>query len=69
MLDFLRILLDGRLPGRDERGASAVEYGLLIAGIAALIIVVVFAFGGVLNDVFGATCNSVGSHAGVSSTC
>ncbi|HEX3223804.1 MAG TPA: Flp family type IVb pilin, partial [Nocardioides sp.] len=30
----------------DERGASAVEYGLLIAGIAALIVVVVFAFGG-----------------------
>ena len=36
----------------DERGASAVEYGLLIAGIAALIVVVVFAFGGVLNRVF-----------------
>ena len=31
---------------RDERGASAVEYGLLIAGIAAMIVVVVFAFGG-----------------------
>ena len=33
----------------DERGASAVEYGLLIAGIAALIVVVVFAFGGNLK--------------------
>ena len=31
---------------RDERGASAVEYGLLIAGIAAMIVVAVFAFGG-----------------------
>ena len=39
----------------DERGASAVEYGLLIAGIAALIVVVVFDFGGVLKNVFSKT--------------
>jgi pilus assembly protein Flp/PilA len=69
MLDQLRFLIRARVAKGDERGASAVEYGLLIAGIAALIIVVVFAFGGVLNDVFGTTCNSVGTHAGVSSTC
>ncbi|MCL8024817.1 Flp family type IVb pilin [Nocardioides bruguierae] len=30
---------------RDERGATAVEYGLLVAGIAAVIVVVVFALG------------------------
>ncbi len=63
MLDYLRILLDARLAKMDERGASAVEYGLLIAGIAALIVVVVFAFGGVLNNIFDATCNS-GRHLG-----
>ncbi len=45
MLDYLRTVLAAHLPKRDERGASAVEYGLLIAGIAALIVVVVFAFG------------------------
>ena len=45
MLDYLRTVLAAHLPTRDERGASAVEYGLLIAGIAALIVVVVFAFG------------------------
>ena len=45
MLDYLRTVLAAHLPQRDERGASAVEYGLLIAGIAALIVVVVFAFG------------------------
>ncbi len=44
MLEYLRILLNARLAKMDERGASAVEYGLLIAGIAALIVVVVFAF-------------------------
>ena len=52
MLDYLRIMLDARLAKMDERGASAVEYGLLIAGIAALIVVVVFAFGGVLKNIF-----------------
>ena len=41
MLEFLRIMLDVRTEDRDERGASAVEYGLLIAGIAALVLVFV----------------------------
>ena len=59
MLDYLRIMLNGRLAKMDERGASAVEYGLLIAGIAALIVVVVFAFGGLLKNVFHNTCKSV----------
>ena len=58
MLDYLRILLDARLAKMDERGASAVEYGLLITGIAALIIVVVFAFGGVIQDIFQKTCTA-----------
>ncbi len=44
---------------RDEDGASAVEYGLLVAGIAALIVVIVFAFGGVINDSFRSTCGQV----------
>ncbi len=52
MLDYLRIMFNARLAKMDERGASAVEYGLLIAGIAALIVVVVFAFGGVIRNIF-----------------
>ena len=36
----------------DERGASAVEYGLLVAGIAALIVAVVFLFGGFISGIF-----------------
>ena len=59
MLDYLRIMLAARLD-RDERGASAVEYGLLIAGIAALIVVVVFAFGDNITDIFNDTCKSIG---------
>jgi pilus assembly protein Flp/PilA len=66
MLDYLRIMLDAR---RDERGASAVEYGLLIAGIAALLVVVIFSFGGmVLHGLFENTCNTVGSSTGTSCT-
>jgi pilus assembly protein Flp/PilA len=67
MFDYLRIMLSARLAHHDERGASAVEYGLLITGIAALIAIVVFAFGGMLSDVYKATCDSVGSSAGAGS--
>ena len=42
MLAYLQNILDAR---RRDDGASAVEYGLLIAAIAALIVVVVFALG------------------------
>ncbi len=66
MLHYVRILLNARIAKMDERGASAVEYGLLIAGIAALIVVVVFAFGGVLKNIFSSTCNSVGASSGQS---
>jgi pilus assembly protein Flp/PilA len=67
MLDYLRIMINARLAKLDERGASAVEYGLLIAGIAALIVAVVFLFGGVLSNIFSGTCNSIGGSAGAGS--
>ena len=38
---------------QDEEGASAVEYGLLVALIAAVIILSVQALGGTLSGVFG----------------
>ena len=63
MLEFLRIMLDVRTEDRDERGASAVEYGLLIAGIAALIVVVVFAFGGTIEGIFSNTDSAIQSGA------
>ena len=61
MLEFLRIMLDARFAKMDERGASAVEYGLLIAGIAALIVVIVFAFGGTIRDIFSETESTIDS--------
>ena len=44
---------------RNEEGASAVEYGLLVAGIAALIVAVVFLFGGMIEGVFTDTCSTI----------
>jgi pilus assembly protein Flp/PilA len=57
MLEFLRNLG----AKRDDDGASAVEYGLLVAGIAALIVAIVFIFGGVIQNVFSKTCGTVSS--------
>ena len=54
MLELIRNFMK-----KDEDGASAVEYGLLVAGIAALIVLIVFAFGGVIKDVFKGTCQTV----------
>lgn len=51
----------------DEHGASAVEYGLLISGIAAVIALAVYAFGGGVLDLFVHTCDTVGSAAGAGS--
>ena len=67
MVDYLRILLNARLSQMEDRGASAVEYGLLIAGIAALIVVIVFAFGGVIKSVFSNTCSSIAASASTGS--
>jgi pilus assembly protein Flp/PilA len=69
MLDYLRIMLDAQKAKMDERGASAVEYGLLIAGIAALIVIIVFAFGGVLKGIFTDTCSKVAVSSGNSGSC
>ena len=52
----------------DQRGASAVEYGLLIAGIAALIVAIVFIFGGQLAASSRTTCEKV-SASSTDTTC
>jgi len=44
---------------RNEKGASAVEYGLLIALIAAVIVVAVILLGNTVSDVFTDTADCV----------
>ncbi|GAA1523941.1 Flp family type IVb pilin [Nocardioides humi] len=52
MIQYLNILLNARLAKMEERGATAVEYGLLVALIAAVIIGAVVILGGKLNTAF-----------------
>ena len=52
MLDFLGIMLNARLAKMDERGASAVEYGLLVAGVAVVLIVAARTLGVTMGGVF-----------------
>ena len=52
---------------RTETGASAVEYGLLIAGIAAIIAVAVFAFGGGSTGMFQDSCKTIFAERSVGS--
>jgi pilus assembly protein Flp/PilA len=62
MLHYLQRLVAGR---KDETGASAVEYGLLVAAIAALIVVAVFGIGKVVDKAFGDTCTALQTGAPV----
>jgi len=55
-LEYLKIKLDAR---RSERGASAVEYGLLVALIAVIIIVAVALLGHTLSSIFDHTASSI----------
>lgn len=66
MLEFFQKLLKRR----DEDGASAVEYGLLVAAIAAIIVIIVFALGKIVNEVFKDTCDSIKTNSsGIAATC
>jgi pilus assembly protein Flp/PilA len=62
-------LLQRLVARKDEKGASAVEYGLLVAAIAALIVIIVFSLGGVVKDVFNKTCTNIQSKASTATTC
>lgn len=42
----------GRFGHEDERGATAVEYGIMLAAIAAVIMSVVFTMGGQVLGLF-----------------
>lgn len=46
------LLLKARIRSMQDKGATAVEYGLLVAGIAVAIVVTVGLVGGQLNTLF-----------------
>ena len=51
-------------PQRDEQGASATEYGLLITGIAALIAMTVYVFGWGVFGLVATACDAVMNQVG-----
>ena len=52
-----------------DKGASAVEYGLMVAAIAAVIVGTVFALGGFVQRSFDTTCSALNSHPGPGGSC
>ncbi|WP_241825730.1 Flp family type IVb pilin, partial [Micromonospora sp. CB01531] len=58
--DTFMVKLLSKLRRRDE-GASAVEYGLLVAFIALIIVVGVGLFGGALNTFFSGLATDIGA--------
>lgn len=56
--------LNARFTGRKDRGATAVEYGLLVGLIAVVIIVAVVALGGTLLDMFTNVVEALGGTVG-----
>jgi pilus assembly protein Flp/PilA len=64
MLAYIR-----KVTSKKEDGASAVEYGLLVAAIAALVVIIVFALGGVVKEVFTNTCDDIQSGASTTAGC
>ena len=60
-IQFMTIMLVNDIKAkRDERGATAVEYGLMVALIAVAIIVAVRALGVSLSGLFTSVGGSIG---------
>ena len=53
---FIAVTVLGR---KDEKGATATEYGLLVGLIALIIVVGLGAFGGALNEFFNTLAGTV----------
>ena len=64
MLDQMRQETRGR-----RRGASTVEYSLLLAAIATVVALVAFAFGSYLHSALGTGCGRSDGQQAASSSC
>jgi pilus assembly protein Flp/PilA len=61
MLQYMRRIAARR---RGDDGAASVEYGLLVAAIAAIIVLVVFAIGTWVQGAFNNTCDNLDAPTG-----
>ena len=64
MLQYMQRIMRAK----NEDGASAVEYGLLVAAIAAVIVVIVFALGGLIKSAFSGTCTAIATGTSTTGT-
>jgi len=48
---------------REEEGATAVEYGILVAAIAAVIVILSFVIGNQINNAFAKVCKALNNAA------
>jgi pilus assembly protein Flp/PilA len=53
---------------KSDEGASAVEYGLLVAAVAAVIAAAVFGIGTLVSQEFNRTCANIEAADGTSNT-
>jgi pilus assembly protein Flp/PilA len=60
---MLHYMLAVRNHKRNDEGATAVEYGLMVAAIAAIIVLLVFAIGKFVRKGFKDTCTGIKAHA------
>ena len=49
---------------REEEGASAVEYGILVAAIAAVIVIITLIVGRQVENAFNRVCQALGNVSG-----
>lgn len=54
---------------REDRGASAVEYGLVAVALAAIIVVVLFTIGVKVRDSFKSGCTAWNTAATATESC
>jgi pilus assembly protein Flp/PilA len=57
MLQYIAIMMAARF--KKEEGAAAVEYGLLVAGIAVVVTPAVFLFGHFVSSLFIEACSAI----------
>jgi pilus assembly protein Flp/PilA len=67
MIQYIQIMMAARF--KREEGASAVEYGLLVAGIAAVIVAAVFLLGHVVTGMFNDTCSAIQNDGTAGANC
>ena len=58
LVTFLQTFIATRR--QDDKGAAMVEYGILVAGIAVLVMATVFILGGAINGLFQDVVDGLG---------